>query len=147
MTVAPPTPASQPKPRQPCHKNPATRGVPSAGGLWLGAGMTSLDRPAPVRVGAVRRLYSVTVFIVLASLDNVAIGLVPPLYTPIGRALHQPESLVSLVTAISFLVTAVAAVGWAYVGDRTNRKPLLMIGTLCGRRAPARPRCPARSPR
>src|SRR6266540_1316498 len=130
MTVAPPTPASQPKPRQPCHKNPATRGVPSAGGLWLGAGMTSLDRPAPVRVGAVRRLYSVTVFIVLASLDNVAIGLVPPLYTPIGRALHQPESLVSLVTAISFLVTAVAAVGWAYVGDRTNRKPLLMIGTL-----------------
>src|SRR6266545_2564232 len=118
MTVAPPTPASQPKPRQPCHKNPATRGVPSAGGLWLGAGMTSLDRPAPVRVGAVRRLYSVT------------IGLVPPLYTPIGRALHQPESLVSLVTAISFLVTAVAAVGWAYFGDRTNRKPLLMIGTL-----------------
>ncbi len=92
--------------------------------------MTSLDRPAPVRVGAVRRLYSVTVFIVLASLDNVAIGLVPPLYTPIGRALHQPESLVSLVTAISFLVTAVAAVGWAYFGDRTNRKPLLMIGTL-----------------
>src|SRR6266511_1014818 len=130
MTVAPPTPASQPKPRQPCHKNPATRGVPSAGGLWLGAGMTSLDRPAPVRVGAVRRLYSVTVFIVLASLDNVAIGLVPPLYTPIGRALHQPESLVSLVTAISFLVTAVAGVGWAYFGDRTNRKPLLMIGTL-----------------
>jgi MFS family permease len=92
--------------------------------------MTSLDRPAPVPVGAARRLYSVTVFIVLASLDNVAIGLVPPLYTPIGRALRQPESVVSVVTAVSFLVTAMAAVGWAYFGDRTNRKPLLMIGTL-----------------
>jgi MFS family permease len=75
-------------------------------------------------------LYSVTVFIILASLDNVAIGLVPPLYTPISKALHVPEGAISLVTAVSFLVTAVAAVGWAYSGDRTNRKPLLMIGTL-----------------
>jgi MFS family permease len=92
--------------------------------------MTSLARPSPVPAGAVRRTYSVTLFIVLASLDNVAIGLVPPLYTPIGRALHQPESAVSLVTAVNFLVTAVAAVGWAYVGDRSNRKPLLMAGTV-----------------
>ena len=36
----------------------------------------------------------------------------------------------ALVTAVSFLVSAVAAVGWAYVGDRTDRKPLLMVGTL-----------------
>ena len=40
------------------------------------------------------------------------------------------EGTVSIATAVSFLVTAVAAVGWAYLGDRTNRKPLLMIGTL-----------------
>ena len=39
------------------------------------------------------------------------------------------ERLLGLVTAVSFLVSAVAAVGWAYVGDRTNRKPLLMVGT------------------
>jgi MFS transporter, Spinster family, sphingosine-1-phosphate transporter len=72
----------------------------------------------------------VVVFIVLASLDNVAIGLAPPLYDPIGDDLHVPEAAVSLVTAVTFLVTAVAAVGWAYVGDRANRKPLLMVGTL-----------------
>jgi MFS transporter, Spinster family, sphingosine-1-phosphate transporter len=111
-------------------QNSASKRVTSAGVCGWVSDMTSLDRPAPVPVGAARRIYSVTVFIVLASLDNVAIGLVPPLYTPIGRALHQPESAVSLVTAISFLVTAIAAVGWAYTGDRTNRKPLLMIGTL-----------------
>ncbi|MBX6357625.1 MAG: MFS transporter [Micromonosporaceae bacterium] len=70
------------------------------------------------------------VFIVLASLDNVAIGLTPPLYSPIGDDLGVPEAAVSLVTAVTFLVTAVAAVGWAYVGDRSNRKPLLMVGTL-----------------
>lgn len=79
---------------------------------------------------AAHRLYSVVVFVVLASLDNVAIGLVPPLYGPIAGAFDVPQRLIGLVTAVSFLVSAVAAVGWAYVGDRTNRKPLLMVGTV-----------------
>ncbi|MEU2615258.1 MFS transporter [Micromonospora sp. NPDC007271] len=82
------------------------------------------------RGNPVHRFYSVVVFVVLASLDNVAIGLVPPLYGPISGALGVPQRLLGLVTAVSFLVSAVAAVGWAYVGDRTNRKPLLMVGTL-----------------
>ncbi|MEV4771799.1 MFS transporter [Micromonospora humida] len=82
------------------------------------------------RGNAAHRLYSVVVFVVLASLDNVAIGLVPPLYGPISGALDVPQRMLGLVTAVSFLVSAVAAVAWAYVGDRTNRKPLLMVGTL-----------------
>jgi MFS family permease len=80
--------------------------------------------------GAAHRAYSVVVFVLLASLDNVAIGLVPPLYGPISGALDVPQRLLGLVTAVSFLVSAVAAVGWAYVGDRADRKPLLMVGTL-----------------
>jgi MFS family permease len=80
--------------------------------------------------GPSHRIYSVTVFVVLASLDNVAIGLVPPLYGPIADALGVGEGAIGFVTAVSFLVSAVAAVAWAYVGDRTYRKPLLMIGTL-----------------
>ncbi|RKN42037.1 MFS transporter [Micromonospora endolithica] len=85
---------------------------------------------AGLRGGSAHRLYSVVVFVLLASLDNVAIGLVPPLYGPIADGLDVPQRLLGLVTAVSFLVSAVAAVLWAYVGDRTNRKPLLMIGTL-----------------
>ncbi|KWV33816.1 MFS transporter [Micromonospora rifamycinica] len=84
----------------------------------------------PRRGNAAHRIYSVVVFVVLASLDNVAIGLVPPLYGPISGALGVPQRMLGLVTAVSFLVSAVAAVGWAYVGDRGNRKPLLMVGTL-----------------
>ncbi len=80
--------------------------------------------------GVAQKRYSVVVFIVLASLDNVAIGLTPPLYTPISKAFGVSEAAISLVTAVTFLVTAVAAVGWAYVGDRADRKPLLMVGTL-----------------
>jgi len=79
---------------------------------------------------AAHRGYSVVVFVVLASLDNVAIGLVPPLYGPIADAFGVPQRLLGLVTAVSFVVSAAAAVGWAYVGDRANRKPLLMVGTL-----------------
>jgi MFS transporter, Spinster family, sphingosine-1-phosphate transporter len=77
-----------------------------------------------------RRWYTVVVFVVLASLDNVAIGLVPPLYDPIGEAFDVPEAAVGAVTAGGYLVTAVAAVAWAYAGDRTRRRPLLVIGTL-----------------
>ncbi|SCF45814.1 Major Facilitator Superfamily protein [Micromonospora carbonacea] len=80
--------------------------------------------------GAAHRSYSVLVFVLLASLDNVAIGLVPPLYGPISSSFDVSQRLLGLVTAVSFLVSAVAAVGWAYVGDRTDRKPLLMVGTL-----------------
>ncbi|HZC26975.1 MAG TPA: MFS transporter, partial [Actinopolymorphaceae bacterium] len=53
-----------------------------------------------------------------------------PLYSPIARELGVREGAVGLVTAAGFLVAAIAAVGWAYAGDRTNRKPVLMIGTL-----------------
>ena len=80
--------------------------------------------------GGVHRGYTVVVFVILASLDNVAIGLVPPLYTPISHALRVPESAVSAVTAITYLLTALAAVGWAYLGDRSNRKWVLMAGTV-----------------
>ncbi|MEU4480901.1 MFS transporter [Micromonospora sp. NPDC023966] len=82
------------------------------------------------RGNAAHRFYSVVVFVVLASLDNVAIGLIPPLYGPISGALGVSQRLLGLVTAVSFLVSALAAVAWAYVGDRTDRKPLLMVGTL-----------------
>ncbi|MFC0503081.1 MFS transporter [Micromonospora costi] len=78
----------------------------------------------------VHRGYSVVVFVLLASLDNVAIGLVPPLYGPIADAFAVPRGMLGLVTATSFVVSAAAAVAWAYVGDRANRKRLLMVGTL-----------------
>jgi MFS family permease len=80
--------------------------------------------------GPVHRFYSVVVFVVLASLDNVAIGLVPPLYAPIAADLRVAEQSVGFVTASSFLVSAVAAVGWAYLGDRSDRRRPLVVGTL-----------------
>ena len=75
-------------------------------------------------------MYSVIVFVVLASLDNVAIGLVPPLYGSISDDFGVGEGHIALATTAMFLISAVAAIGWAYAGDRTDRKPVLIIGTL-----------------
>ncbi len=83
-----------------------------------------------IRGGAAHRGYSVVVFVILASLDNVAIGLAPPLYGSIGAAFAVDEGAVALVTTVTFLLSAVAAIGWAYAGDRRDRKPVLMAGTL-----------------
>ncbi|GAA0797240.1 MFS transporter [Spirilliplanes yamanashiensis] len=80
--------------------------------------------------GRAHRAYSVVVFVLLASLDNVAIGLAPPLYGSIGADFGVPEAAVALVTTITFLLSAVAAVGWAYAGDRGNRKPVLVAGSV-----------------
>ncbi|MEV4639401.1 MFS transporter [Actinoplanes sp. NPDC049548] len=79
--------------------------------------------------GPAHRAYSVVVFVILASLDNVAIGLVPPLYGSIGADFGVGEAHIALATTIMFLLSAVAAVGWAYAGDRTDRKPVLIAGT------------------
>jgi MFS family permease len=83
-----------------------------------------------LRGGTAHRGYSVVVFILLASLDNVAIGLAPPLYGSIGDAFGVGEGAIAVVTTATFLISAVAAVGWAYAGDRRDRKPVLIAGTL-----------------
>src|SRR5690349_25150678 len=83
-----------------------------------------------LRGGTVHRVYSVVVFVILASLDNVAIGLVPPLYGSIGDDFGVGEGHIALATTVMFLISAVAAIGFAYAGDRTDRKPVLIVGTL-----------------
>ena len=83
-----------------------------------------------MRGSPAHRVYSVVVFVVLASLDNVAIGLVPPLYGSIGDDFSVGEGHIALATTIMFLISAMAAIGFAYAGDRTDRKPVLVAGTL-----------------
>ncbi|HWI62881.1 MAG TPA: MFS transporter [Symbiobacteriaceae bacterium] len=75
-------------------------------------------------------VFTVIIFVILASLDNAAIGLIPPLYPIIARDLGVRESALGMVTAASFLLTALSAVGFGYLGDRTGRKRLLLWGTV-----------------
>ncbi len=77
-----------------------------------------------------RQLFAFTVFIVLASLDNAAAGVLPPLYAIIARDLQATDAALGAVTAVYILIVAMAAVLWGYRGDQKRRKPLLFWGTL-----------------
>ena len=79
---------------------------------------------------ALKQFFAFTVFIILASLDNAAAGVLPPLYAIIARDLQASDAALGSVTAVYILIVAVAAVFWGYRGDQTSRKPLLFWGTL-----------------
>ena len=61
------------------------------------------------------------VFVILASLDNVAINLVPPLYGSIADEYAVGEGHIALATTVMFLISAVAAIGFVYVPDRPDQ--------------------------
>ncbi len=75
-------------------------------------------------------VYTITVFVLLASLDNAAIALYPVLTKVMAADLDLSERAVGMVTALVILVTAVTAVVWGYYGDRSRRKPLLFWSTV-----------------
>ena len=78
----------------------------------------------------IRPFFAFAVFIILASLDNAAAGVLPPLYAIIARDLQASDAALGSVTAVYLLIVAAAAVFWGYRGDQTQRKPLLFWGTL-----------------
>lgn len=76
------------------------------------------------------KIFTVVVFVILASLDNAARTVLPPLYAVMARNFNVDESSLGFISAISILVIAVSAVTWGYWGDRGSRKRLLLYGTL-----------------
>ena len=82
------------------------------------------------RGGRAGALYSLALFILLASLDNAAGALYPALTKPMAADLGVSEAWMGGLTALLILAIALAAVGWGYLGDRSNRRPLMFWGTL-----------------
>jgi len=79
---------------------------------------------------AVQKLWTIGIFVVLASLDNAAIMMIPSMILPISADLGVSEAALGGLTAAVILVTAVTAGLWGYLGDRTGRKNLLFWGTI-----------------
>jgi MFS family permease len=75
-------------------------------------------------------VYTVVVFIVLASLDNAAIGAIPAMVKPLTSAFDVSASAITILTGTQILVTAVVGVVWGYAGDSRSRKRLLLWGTV-----------------
>ena len=74
-------------------------------------------------------IFTVVVFVALASLDNAAIALIPSMVLPVSEALETSELAIGAITAVVILVSALTAVAWGYWGDRSSRKRLLLFGT------------------
>jgi MFS family permease len=80
--------------------------------------------------GEAHRIFTIVVFMVLASLDNSARAVAPPLYAVMARDLQVAEAALGIVTAITILVVAITSLLWGFWGDRSSRKRLLLFGTL-----------------
>ncbi len=80
--------------------------------------------------GRAHIVFTIAVFVTLASLDNAALATIPSMVLPVTEALNTSKAAVGFMTATVTLVTALSAVGWGYWGDRLDRKRLLFWGTL-----------------
>jgi len=77
-----------------------------------------------------RRSYTIILFVVMASIDNTVLQLLPVLTPRIREALGVDNRALGLVIGLNLLVVAVAALFWGYRSDQTERKRLLILGTL-----------------
>lgn len=85
----------------------------------------------PSRIGGRAHVsYTVVVFVVLASLDNAAIGAIPAMVQPLTMAFDVSESAITVLTGAQILLTALVGVVWGYAGDSRSRKRLLLWGTV-----------------
>jgi MFS family permease len=80
--------------------------------------------------GRIHAIYTVLVFVMLASIDNAAMALYPVLLRLMAIDFEVSEGKMGLAMGVVILVTALTAVGWGYWGDRSSRKRLLFWGTL-----------------
>lgn len=70
------------------------------------------------------------IFVVLASLDNAAAGVVPPLYAVMARDFATSEARLGNVTAVYILIIALSAATIGYRSDQGQRKQWLFFGTV-----------------
>ncbi len=75
-------------------------------------------------------VYTIVVFVALASLDNAALALIPAMVKTVSSGVDASETLVRVLVGLQFFITAVTAVAWGYAGDTRSRKPLLLWGTV-----------------
>jgi MFS family permease len=80
-----------------------------------------------------RELYTIIVFIIIASLDNAALALIPAIIPSIAKGVGVSEEMagiISFAVAIVTFITAITSFFWGYWGDKYSRKKLLIYGTI-----------------
>jgi MFS family permease len=91
--------------------------------------MTTTDR-GTARPRHAYVIYTIVVFVILASLDNAAIAIIPSMVPQLRETFGVSTVAIGMLTGVQVLVTAVTAVFWGYLADSRDRKKLLMWGTI-----------------
>src|SRR5687768_17283612 len=77
-----------------------------------------------------RRVYTIILFVVMASIDNTVLALLPTLLPRIGDDLGVSNQALGLVVGLNLMIVAVTGLFWGYRSDQRERKGLLIVGTL-----------------
>jgi MFS transporter, Spinster family, sphingosine-1-phosphate transporter len=77
-----------------------------------------------------RRFYTVMLFIVMASLDNTVLALLPVIAPRVRNALDVSNQAIGLIVGANLAVIAASGLMWGYRSDQADRRRLLIIGTL-----------------
>ncbi|MEN8040953.1 MAG: MFS transporter [Actinomycetota bacterium] len=80
--------------------------------------------------GKAHVIYTIVVFVILASLDNAAIALIPSMTPQLRETFDVGTTAIGVLAGAQILVTAVTAVVWGYLADSRDRKSLLLWGTV-----------------
>lgn len=77
-----------------------------------------------------RRVYTVVLFVVMASIDNTVLALLPTLAPRIRNDLGVSNQALGLVIGANLVVVALTGLVWGYRSDQVDRRRLLIVGTL-----------------
>ncbi|MHA1426449.1 MAG: MFS transporter [Candidatus Helarchaeota archaeon] len=80
-----------------------------------------------------RTFLTVILFVIIASLDNTALGLMPAIMKSIAKGVGidvEKTAFIAFIVAGVHFVTALTSFFWGYWGDKYNRKKLLVYGTI-----------------
>lgn len=75
-------------------------------------------------------VYTVFIFVALASLDNAVIGVIPPLFSSIAEDFNIEVSGLGVVSALTIISTSVSSLVWGYLAGKYKRRNLIIIGTV-----------------
>lgn len=109
------------------------RGPVAGAGVWShtqAPRQTATPRAARARTFSWHQIYSVTLFLILASIDNTVFALLPTMTPLMAANLGVNEAALGMVIGLSSLTVACTAVYWEYRSDQGDRRTLLIMGTL-----------------
>ncbi|HSH83311.1 MAG TPA: MFS transporter, partial [Herpetosiphonaceae bacterium] len=77
-----------------------------------------------------RRIYTVALFVVMASIDNTVLALLPTTTPRIREDLGVSNQALGVVIALNLAIVALTGLFWGYRSDQGDRRRLLILGTL-----------------